>query len=87
MAESFFERYQGIRHRSVVGGVVLRTSAVHTIGLPVALEMIALDRHRKVIDTRTLLPNRLAWFRGARYVVELQVGSVLPELGSEVHFS
>lgn len=84
VAESFFERLRGMKLSTVVRGVVIRRSAVHTLGLSSAIEIVAVDREGRVIGARTLAPNRFAWLRGASYLIELPGGAELPEVGSEV---
>ena len=84
LAESFFERFRGARLPEAARGVVLRRSAVHTMGMSLAIETVAVDIQGRVIEVRTLAPNRFAWFRGARYLVELPAGTEVPEVGSRV---
>ena len=84
LTESFVERLRGVSMSTAARGVVIRRSAVHTMGMSRAIETFAVDRKGRVVEARTLAPNRFAWFRGARYLVELPAGSDLPEVGSVV---
>lgn len=84
VAESFFERLRGVKLSTAVSGVVIRRSAVHTMGVSSAIETVAVDREGTVIGVRSLAPNRFAWFRGASYLVELPGGTEVPEVGSKV---
>jgi hypothetical protein len=84
LAESFFERFRGVKLSAAVSGVVIRRSAVHTMGVSRPIETVAVDREGRVMDVRTLAPNRFAWFRGASYLVELPAGTEVPEVGSMV---
>ncbi|MEX0797295.1 MAG: hypothetical protein WEB67_03300 [Acidimicrobiia bacterium] len=84
LTESFFERFRGVNLSAARHGIVIRRSAVHTMGMSQAIETIAVDRQGRVVEVRTLAPNRFAWFRGARYLVELPAGTAVPEVGSLV---
>lgn len=83
-AETFSERFRGMKLSVAARGVVIRRSAVHTIGMPHAIETVAVDRQGRVVEVRTLAPNRFAWFRGASYLVELPAGAEVPEVGSRI---
>lgn len=84
LAESFLERFRGAKLSAAGHGVVLRRSAVHTMGMSFAIEVVAVDRKGRVAEVRTLAPNRFAWFRGTSYVVELPAGTEVPGVGSKV---
>ncbi|MGF1617986.1 MAG: hypothetical protein ACFCU2_09320 [Acidimicrobiia bacterium] len=84
LTESFLERFRGVNLSAAARGVVIRCSAVHTMGMSGAIETVAVDRQGRVVEARTLAPNRFAWFRGARYLVELPGGTDVPEVGSVV---
>lgn len=84
LAESFFERLRGVNLSAARRGIVIRRSAVHTMGMSHAIEAVAVDGEGRVVDVRTLDPNRFAWFRGANYLVELPAGSAVPSVGSLV---
>lgn len=84
LAESFFERFAGIRHKHVSQGVMLPGTMFHTMGLSGPLEMLAIDRGGRVIETRTVQRNRFVTFRGAAHVVELPGGSRMPQEGEMV---
>lgn len=84
MAESFFERFRGVNLSAAGRGVVLHRSAVHTMGMSTAIEVVAVDWQGRVTEVRTLAPNRFAWFRGTSYLVELPAGTEVPEVGSRV---
>ena len=84
LTESFFERLRGLNLSAAQHGIVIRRSAVHTVGLSHAIETVAVDGQGRVVEVRTLAPNRFAWFRGAQYLVELPAGTAVPEVGSLV---
>lgn len=84
LAESFFERLRGVTLSAARRGIVIQRSAVHTMGMSHAIETVAVDGEGRVVGVRTLNPNRFAWFRGAKYLVELPPGSPVPLIGSLV---
>jgi hypothetical protein len=84
LTESFLERFRGVKMSAAARGVLIRRSAVHTIGMSRAIETFAVDRQGRVVEARTLAPNQFAWFRGARYLVELPAGSDVPKVGTMV---
>ncbi|CAN5837947.1 hypothetical protein BH23ACT4_BH23ACT4_01770 [soil metagenome] len=84
LTESFLERLRGVKMSAAARGAVIPRSTVHTMGMSRALETFALDREGRVVEVRTLAPNRFAWFRGAHYVVEIPAGADVPEVGSVV---
>lgn len=87
MTESFFERLRGVNLSAAGRGIVIRRSAVHTMGMSRAIETVAVDGQGRVVEVRTLYPNRFAWFRGAQYLVELPAGTGVPEVGSLVEMA
>ena len=82
-ATSFSERLAGIRAKSVEA-VLLDTSSVHTIGMSRPIELVALDAELKVVETRTVVRNRVVWVRSARHILELPAGSVVPRIAQRV---
>jgi uncharacterized membrane protein (UPF0127 family) len=84
LTESFFERLRGVNLSAAQRGIVIRRSAVHTMGMSHSIETVAVDGQGRVVEVRTLAPNRFAWFREAKYLVELPAGAAVPEVGSLV---
>ena len=70
-------------HQLPVQGVLLtRCKAVHTIAMPLWLDLVWINRDLTCIGVRRALPAwRLTWCRGASHVLELREG-VLDHLGS-----
>jgi hypothetical protein len=85
--ESFGERLRGIKSKGASGGVVLRSRSIQTFGLTGPLEILAIGANHRVLEVRTLLPNRLARFSDARLVVELPGGSQVPAVGSVIEMT
>ena len=82
-ATSFRERFLGIRAKDVEA-VLLDTSSVHTIGMSRPIELVALDEELKVVETRTVGPNRVVWVRSARHILELPAGSLVPGIAQQI---
>ena len=82
-ATSFMERLVGIRAKNVEA-VLLDTSSVHTVGVGAPIELVALDEELKVVETRTVGPNRVVWVRSARHMLELPAGSVVPGISQQL---
>lgn len=82
-ATSFMERLLGIRAKDVEA-VLLDTSSVHTIGMSGPIELVALDDELKVVETRTVGPNRVVWVRSARHILELPAGSMVPGISQQL---
>ena len=55
--------------------LLTRTSSVHTCLMRFPLDVTFLDARGRVLREVTLRPWRLAWCRGARYVLEEPAGS------------
>ena len=82
LTETFFERLRGVNLSAARHGIVIRSSAVHTMGMSHPIETVAVNEQGRVAEVRTLAPNRFAWFPGAQYLVELPAGTAVPEVGS-----
>ncbi len=80
---SFRDRLLGIRAKDVEA-VLLDTSSVHTFGMNAPIELVALDGELRVVETRTVDPNRVVWVRSASHILELPAGSAVPELSRRV---
>lgn len=50
--------------------------AIHTFGMKFPIDVLFLDKHNKVIRCFTMPPNRIAWARGARMVLETSAGAI-----------
>jgi hypothetical protein len=85
--ETFAERLRGVRISVSDRGLVIPRKAVHSVGLSRPLELVAVGKGDRVVEVRTLAPNRFAWFRGAEYVIELPGGSDVPAVGSIVEMT
>jgi uncharacterized membrane protein (UPF0127 family) len=81
MAENYFTRLRGLMGKKSLadaGGLLLkRCSAVHTIGMRYALDLVFMDKSGKVVKcTEGVKPFRTASARGAYYTLELNQGTI-----------
>jgi hypothetical protein len=84
LATSFTDRLLG-RFRAPPGsGVVIPARSVHSLGQKEPMEIIGLDGQMRVVATRTLVPNRVAYLRSASMIVELPAGSPVPGVSQPV---
>jgi hypothetical protein len=84
LATSFSDRLMGRFSLPRDSVVVIPTRSVHSFGQEGAMEVFALDAQMRVIETRTMIPNQIAWFRSAKIVVELPASSPVPSPGDRV---
>ena len=80
-AAGFWDRWRGLRPSSTEGGLILRTSSVHSFGMKADLWACGLAG-MTVVDVRTLKPNRVVWMRGVDAILELPIHIEPPPLGS-----
>lgn len=85
-AETFPDRLFGMRYLQAKGGVLLRTRSVHTLGLKRHIRALSTSPTGEVLAIRDLRPNRVAFFRGAQYIIELPAGHPVPKVGASVTF-
>lgn len=83
VATTFGSRLRGVRAPGV-NSLLLETSSVHSFGMMFSLRLVSLDAEMRVLENRTLPPNRLAYLRGARFVLELPLGEDFPEEGARL---
>jgi hypothetical protein len=87
LASGFLERLKGIKGVPAGRGIALRNRAIHTFGMSETLAAFGVDRAGTVVSVRTLLPNRLFYFRRSHLTFELPDGADLPGLGTKVSIS
>jgi hypothetical protein len=70
-----------------VEAVLIETRSVHSFGMMSAVKVVGLDANLMVRESRVLNPNRIAYLRGSRFVLELPADADAPEEGAqlEVH--
>jgi hypothetical protein len=79
-----FHRWRGLRSARVETSLLMKTRSVHGIGMPSAFVAVALDREMKVIGSRVVEPGTVAWFRRARFILELPPDMEPPPLDSRL---
>ena len=83
-ATSFRDRLLGVKSRLSQDSLILRTWTIHTFGLRSPLGVVALDADLRVLASRLVPPGRVAFFPGARFVLELPSDRPLPPPGTQV---
>jgi uncharacterized protein len=79
VADQFFVRARGLLGKASLesgeGLLLTRTSSVHTFFMRFAIDVVFLDQELLVLSVvPEARPFRLAWRRGAKYVLELAAG-------------
>ena len=78
IARSFRQRKKGLRPTADGVGMLLRGRSVHGFGMAEPLLSIGLDRERRVVGFRVLLPHRIVLIRRAKEILELPIGPLPP---------
>ena len=81
---SFREHLAGIKHAPPGYGVLLPTTAIHSIGLKRSVAIVALDRVGEVLATDVLAPNTTWRNVRASWILELPIESAVPPAASMV---
>ncbi len=100
LADSFLSRFKGLMLKAkIFRGLVLtipkgrgrRGSGIHMFFMRIALDVIFLDEHKRVVDTVYLKPwQTYNPKKPARYVIELEEGRIKSsktEIGDELDFT
>lgn len=81
---TFRERLRGIKRMPLGHGVLLATSAVHSVGLKYPIRALALDDEGAVLATHELVPDS-TWRHGpATWILELPRWFPMPTEGATV---
>jgi hypothetical protein len=81
-AQGFWSRWRGLRGSPPGSSLLLRTRSVHGFGMDRPLLAVGLDSEWRVVGSTILRPNRVAVFRGARWVLELPADTPPPVPGT-----
>jgi len=81
VARTRSERFGGLRPRAHGRGLLLAARSVHSFGMAEPLRVISLDAFGRVRRVARLLPGRVFFDPGARWVVELPAGRPAPPVG------
>jgi len=87
IARTFGDRLLGVWRAPEGSAVVIATRSVHNFGRRRSLEVVGLDAGMRVVETRTLRPNRLVAFRSATIIIELPAGHPVPSKGDLVELT
>ncbi len=66
--------------------MMLSTSMVHGFWLRQTLWLVGIDSRLAVTEIRLLRRRRLAWLRGATWILEIPHGGSLPAVGERLAF-
>lgn len=80
--QTFLERLRG--KRRITAPMLFDGWSVHAIGMDRALLVVAIDRSDRVVDARPLRPGAVRVVPRARRLLELEIGSPAPAVGSRV---
>ncbi len=80
----FHERLLGRRAPGCLDTLLMETSSVHTVGLKESISVVGLDGNLVVVAARILKPNRVAWFRKARHILEMPGSAAMPRVGDRL---
>ena len=83
VATTFRSRLRGLKAPGV-DSILLETSSVHSFGMASPLRLVGLDADMTVQENRALDPNRIAYLRGSRFVLELPLEEDYPEEGAQL---
>lgn len=83
-AESFSDRFRGLRKLEPGATLLIRTSSVHAFGFRHPFRAIGLSAELEVVAHTVVRPWRLARFPGCAFVIEMPTDAVPPPLGSHL---
>lgn len=83
VATTFRNRLRGMNAPGVES-VLIATRSVHSFGMISAVQVVGLDADLRVRESRVLNPNRIAYLRGSRFVLELPADADAPEEGARL---
>ncbi len=79
IASSYWARFWGLMGRRTLGGdeglLIEPCSSIHTMFMRFAIDVIFLDKERRVVKVATVPPFRAALGRGAHAVLEVPAGT------------
>jgi len=81
LASTFRERRRGLKAAGV-DSVLIETRSVHGIGMRGPFLAVGLGPDLEVRESRVVAPNRIAFFPGCRYVLEMAEAAPPPPIGS-----
>ena len=82
VADTFCQRWRGLRPSAEGVGMLIDGRSVHGFGMTEPLLVVGLDGHHRVVGFRTLGPRRIICFVGAVQILELPAGHHPPPEGA-----
>jgi hypothetical protein len=82
LADTFYQRWKGLRPRPAGQGLLIRARSVHGFGMKEPLLIVGLDALGGVLGIRILFPRRFAFVPGARQILELPIDVEVPAEGA-----
>ena len=82
VADTFYQRWKGLRPRPAGQGLLMRGRSVHGFGMKEPLFIVGLDAQGRVVGIRILFARRFAFVRGARHLLELPIDAEVPPRGA-----
>ena len=83
-AESFGDRFHGLRKLEPGSSILIRTSSVHGFGFRRPFHAVGLDDQLTVVSHTIVQPWRVARFPGCVYVMEMPIETTPPPVGARL---
>lgn len=83
-AESFGDRFHGLRKLEPGASLLIRTSSVHAFGFRHPFRAIGLSDELTVVAHTIVQPWRAVWFPGCVFVMEMPTYATPPPLGARL---
>ena len=83
-AQSFWQRWRGMRRDSASDGLLIKTNSVHGRGMERSFRAVALSGSFEVLGSQVVDPGQFVRFPRARYVLELPSESPGPAIGARL---
>ena len=80
-ANTFFERWRGLRGAAPDASLLIRTNSVHGVGMDRPFQAIGLSEDYQVMESRVVAPGGFARFRSCKWVLETPADAYPPAPG------
>lgn len=87
IAASFWDNWRGVKNLPAEAGLILRRRSVHTFGLRRQLLGVGVDAAGTVLAVKAMTPNRMFYFPGSTFVVELPRVDTRVNVGDQLSLS
>ena len=85
---TFFKKLIGLMFKKqITFGIYFKTKGIHTFFMKKAIDLCVVDKSNKIIYLEeSLTKNKLRYFKNAKYIYELPLGSVkFLEVGKKIN--